>query len=406
MNFLTSYINYGGRVTDDKDLRTIDVILKDYFCPAVMEPGYKFTPSGTYYSFTADPTKPHEDYMNYISSLPLNADPEVFGMHSNANISCDQNETLTMFDTILSLQPRASAGAGKSRETVIGELAKAIEDQLPQPFDVEAISMNYPVKYEESMNTVLVQECIRYNRLLTVMFSTLSDLQKALLGLVVMSSALEGMGTALFNQKIPAMWEARAYPSLKPLGAWTEELIARLKFIQDWVSNGIPASFWISGFYFPQAFLTGTLQNYARRHHLPIDTLYFDFNIMDTTAEAITTGPTDGCYIYGLFLEGARFDNHQGTLTDSRPKQLYTTLPPMHLVPIPNRVVPTSGIYRCPVYKILSRAGVLSTTGHSTNFVMWIEIPSGGDTYINNINFADCDKWVKAGVAAFCSLRY
>ncbi len=28
LNFLTSYINYGGRVTDDKDLRTIDVILK------------------------------------------------------------------------------------------------------------------------------------------------------------------------------------------------------------------------------------------------------------------------------------------------------------------------------------------------------------------------------------------
>lgn len=36
LNILTSYINYGGRVTDDKDLRTIDVILKDYFTEEIM----------------------------------------------------------------------------------------------------------------------------------------------------------------------------------------------------------------------------------------------------------------------------------------------------------------------------------------------------------------------------------
>ena len=50
LNFLTSYINYGGRVTDDKDLRTIDVILKDYFCPSIMVDGYKFSASGLYHT--------------------------------------------------------------------------------------------------------------------------------------------------------------------------------------------------------------------------------------------------------------------------------------------------------------------------------------------------------------------
>lgn len=48
----------------------------------------------------------------------------------------------------------------------------------------------------------------------------------------------------------------------------------------------------------------------------------------------------------------------------------------MQLVPIADRVAPTEGIYNCPLYKVESRRGTLSTTGHSTNFVMYIELPS------------------------------
>ena len=38
----------------------------------------------------------------------------------------------------------------------------------------------------------------------------------------------------------------------------------------------------------------------------------------------------------------------------------------------------------------------MSTTGHSTNFVMMIELPSKEDE----------DIWVRAGVATFLALRY
>ncbi|CAM9585121.1 unnamed protein product, partial [Hapterophycus canaliculatus] len=77
-----------------------------------------------------------------------------------------------------------------------------------------------------------------------------------------------------------------------------------------------------------------------------------------------------------------------------------------HLDPEQHRKNPDRGVYRCPVYKVLSRRGTLSTTGHSTNFVMWIDLPSNRADFINNAGSSDQETWVKAGVAAFTSLKY
>jgi len=256
------------------------------------------------------------------------------------------------------------------------------------------------------MNTVLIQECIRYNKLIEAMEDSLPLLLKALKGLVVMSNELEAIANAIAINQVPKMWSSVAYPSMKPCAAWVTDLMDRLQFVQDWIDNGVPSVFWISGFYFPQAFLTGSLQNFARKYQLPIDTVYFNFNFIGKDWTELTEKPADGVYIRGLFLEGARWDPAEQSINDSLPKQLYTEVPVIHLLPEQNRQEPTSGIYRCPVYKILSRRGTLSTTGHSTNFIMWIEIPSNRADFVNNEGKSDQEEWIRAGVAAFSSLMY
>jgi dynein heavy chain len=409
LNFLTSYINYGGRVTDYIDLRTIDVIMKSFYNPQLLEGTYKFDRDGTFYSIDPDESDPHASYLAYIDTLPMVASPGVFGMHDNAKIASANNETFSMFEICLSMQADGSGGGGaSSRDRIIEAAAKDIFSQVSKAgqFDVEAIGMQYPVVYEESMNTVLLQECIRYNKLIEALELSLPDLLKALKGLVVMSAELEAIANAIALNQVPKMWASVAYPSMKPCSAWTADLMDRLAFIQNWIDNGVPAVFWISGFYFPQAFLTGSLQNFARKYTYPIDTVAFNFILLKTDFKDIKAKPEDGVYIRGLFLEGARWDAEVESINDSLPKQLYTELPVIHLVPARDRKDPTTGIYRCPVYKILSRRGTLSTTGHSTNFIMWIEVPSNRTNILNNEGRADQEEWIRAGVAAFSSLQF
>jgi len=147
---------------------------------------------------------------------------------------------------------------------------------------------------------------------------------------------------------------------------------------------------------------------------------------MTASASEVTEKPNAGCYIHGLFLEGARWDRQAAQLTESRPKELHTDMSVIWLMPEPNRTPPTSGVYICPIYKTLARAGeythaprntlwrdvrkkcrtnglprvlcagTLSTTGHSTNYVMAVELPTRRSQ----------KHWIKRGVALICALDY
>merc|ERR1712048_1484638 len=116
-------------------------------------------------------------------------------------------------------------------------------------FDITQIASSFPTTYVESMNTVLKQECIKYNRLLAEMETSLADFRKALKGLIVMTADLERLGKSLMVNEVPELWSSKAPLSLKPLASWVPDIIARCQFLKSWVDLGKnPACFWLSGF--------------------------------------------------------------------------------------------------------------------------------------------------------------
>ncbi len=392
--YLAGECNYGGRVTDDKDRRCLNTIIKDIYTPEILRDQYRFTASGKYHAPAAGKVA---DYLEYIRGLPLNDYPEVFELHDNANITSAVTETMALLTTTLSLQPRAAAGEGMSWDETVNALCDSILGRLPEVYDVEKVLIDYPIVYSESMNTVLSQELGRYNALLAVLLSSLKEMQRSIRGEVVMSAKLLALGTSMVNGAVPALWHKAAYPSLKPLGAWVTDLLARFEMFDRWIAEGSPAVYWVSGFYFTQAFLTGTRQNFARKYTIPIDMVKFDYIVLSRAAgAAIDAKASDGAYISGLFMVGAGWDDSDQTVRESNPKELDIVMPVIHIVPLHSNDFKTRHSYHCPTYKTSLRQGLLSTTGHSTNFV--------------TMCILDCkktdnpDHWIKRGTAMLTQL--
>ncbi|KAJ4461062.1 putative Dynein heavy chain 6; axonemal [Paratrimastix pyriformis] len=370
--YIVGITSYGGRVTDPWDMRCLSSVLRRFFSPEFLQLDHLITPDGVYAPPPGDADL--DEVRTLIHALPSNEPPAVFGLHNNANITFQQAEARALIGTIVNIQPRISGSvAGRTPDQVVLDMCADLAGRIPRKLDP---SKAHPAVFAKgpdgvtvnSLGTVLSQECVRFNKLLRVIHKSLDDMQDAVKGLVVMSAALEAMHGAFLLGKVPLMWADAAYPSLKPLTSWVSDLIDRVADLRRWIEQGPPNCFWISGFFFPQGFLTGVLQLHARKTHLPIDMLRFDTRVADDQPwDRIRQPPPTGVYIRGLFVEGARWDMARHTLGESNPVPQAAGAAIEEPGSTPR--------YVCPVYKTGQRAGTLSTTGHSTNFILPLDVP-------------------------------
>lgn len=389
LKYLIALVNYGGHVTDERDMRLLQTYVSGLFKDEALQPFFKLSVLPTYY-IPKDGSL--QSYKDFINMLPNVDHPEAFGVHPNGDIASQIKETRTLVDTLLSLQPQVtSSKSKKTTEEEVMELSTKVLETLPEKVDYEGTKKIF-AEDSSPLKIVLLQEIERYNILLDDIKQSLIALQKGIQGLVVMSSDLEEIYKCIYEARVPPSWQ-KMYPSMKPLAAWTRDLVQRVDQLSKWSETAHPPTiFWVSGFTFPTGFLTAVLQTSARQYNISVDSLSWEFTVMTIEDQHITQSPKDGVYVKGLFLEASGWDKKNACLIEAEPMQLVCSMPTIHFKPIENKKKSTKGLYVCPCYYFPNRSGI-----GRPSFIVNVDLKCGA---------MPADHYVKRGTALLMSLDY
>lgn len=391
LKYLIGDAMYGGRVSDGMDRRILVTYLEEYMGDFLFDDCQRFTFSQVGFDYVLPEWGGIENYAGMVETLPMTNSPAVFGLHPNAEIGYYTNAVKEMWMDLISLQPRRSgSGEGMSREDYIASTAKDVNAKIPlASMDVGSYDLLQTRVLLEGRNesgvitpcqVVLLQELERWNNLVKKMALSLLDLKRALVGEIGMSDELDALGDSLYNGFLPAMWRRLAPDTQKPLGSWMGHYTKRYKQYDLWIKEGEPAVVWLSGLHIPESYLTALVQTTCRLRGWPLDksTLY---TVVTKHLDSTGLEPLEsGCYVQGLYLEGAAWDVENMELRVQDPKVLVVNLPIMQVIPIEASKLKLHHTFRTPVYVTQARRNAmgvglvfeadLATSEHQSHWVL------------------------------------
>ena len=108
---------------------------------------------------------------------------------------------------------------------------------------------------------------------------------------------------------------------------------------------------WLSGLHIPESFLTALVQETCRKKNWALDksTLFTTVTNMRSKDE-VKRIPEFGCYISGLYLEGASWDIERNCIVRQKPKELITELPLIMINPVEVNKLKLKDTIKVPVY--------------------------------------------------------
>ncbi|XP_072658407.1 dynein axonemal heavy chain 10 isoform X2 [Canis lupus baileyi] len=382
LKYLIGEVMYGGRAIDSFDRRILTIYMDEYlgdFIFDTFQPFHFFQNKEVDYKIPTGDVK--EKFVEAIEALPLANTPEVFGLHSNAEIGYYTQAARDMWAHLLELQPQTGeSSSGISRDDYIGHVAKDIENKMPKVFDLDQVRKHLGVEISPT-SVVLLQELERFNKLVVRMSKSLAELQRALAGEVGMSNELDDVARSLFLGQIPSIWRKLAPDTLKSLGNWMPYFLRRFSQYTLWVTESEPSVMWLSGLHIPESYLTALVQATCRRNNWPLDrsTLFTQVTKFQD-ADEVNERAGQGCFVSGLYLEGADWDVEKGCLIKSKPKVLVVDLPILKIIPIEAHRLKLRNTFRTPVYTTSMRRNAMGvglvfeadlfTTKHISHWVL------------------------------------
>ena len=396
LKYIFGAIMYGGHIVDDWDRILCAAYLDNLMNDGLLEDDeaelFPFV-EGKGVSFKCPAPLTHEKYLEHIETECPPETPLAFGMDPNAEIDFRTQQCLELFRVLQEVQPRgagAGAGAGGGLQERIQAFMARVADEAQldsNKLNIDDISSKLGDDARTPYQSAFLQECEYMNALIRAIVASLAEIELAFKGELTMTDRMETLMAAIFVNQVPAPWAKLGFPSTRGLASWLDNLRQRLDQLNAWKDDPQrkPAVTFLNRLFNPQSFLTAIKQVHARESGLELNVLTINTEVLKKLYWEADLPPSkegQGAYVFGLQVDGARWDAAAGQLEESRPKKPFSVMP---VVNCRAALLPAEGkedkaLYQCPVYKTEAR----------------------GATYVFTAQLktkAPPQRWVLAGVA-------
>ena len=333
MQYMTCDVQYGGKITDDLDREMFQAYGNLWLTDAVFTPNYCFNNLVSDFNYQIPDFNEHTRFVEYINTMPEKDHPLIFGLNSNADLTYRLKESSEMIVILVETMPKEASGSGgKSREE---EVKEKLETELIKllPPDFNEIEIEERLKALKGpkgitdvgkgipLNVFLFQELQRFQMVLTIVRRTMSDMVLAIDGQIIMTPQIVDSINAVSDFRVPNGWQfdptGVEISWMTPgMALWLKGLIDRHHQLYNWLFKERPVSFWLTGFFNPQGFLTAMKQEVTRQKKSEgwsLDEVDYKSEVQkeiiggdDGRIEGKNLNPpSDGVFIHGLFLEGS-----------------------------------------------------------------------------------------------------
>jgi dynein heavy chain len=389
VTYMISSIQYGGRITDPFDELLMDTYAAKYFNESALAKGLALYPG-----YVVPDTTEIAEFRGAIEKLPAQESPEIFGLHSNADLTFRTLAVADLVEVVISTMPKSGGGgSGLTPEETVDKICEDLLSKVPLAFVNEItkeLLKKLPGGSSQPLTVHLRQEIDRLNIIINLTTETLRNLRLAIAGTIALAGDLVEALNKLFNANIPSTWLKFSWDSAT-IGSWFQGLLHRFDQLHKWLNTGRPKGYWLTGFFNPQGFLTAMKQEVNRKHSS--DKWALDDVVMTSEVthppkefEQLREAPSEGVYVYGLYLEGCTWSGKENKLVDSEPKKLFTPLPVLYVTGVQQKDRKSQNTFETPTYRVKSRTG----QHFITTFPLRTEDPAS--------------KWIMRGVALLCSV--
>lgn len=409
LRYIVGEIMYGGHIVDDWDRILNNAYLEFLLVDKINEDldliPYQ-SPNSTLKLSLKTPANnasfPFERWAEYIDITVNTESPALFGLHPNAELDFRVRETETLFQNLIDLEPKdTSGGAGEETEGNKYDKIKSKCDDITaksgdgSSFNIAGL-LNASGEERTPSQNVFIQECEQMKNLCDLIKRNTNDIKDAIDGKLTMNEVIEALIDNLNAERVPAKWVDEGFATNRKLADWIISLELRINQYKIFESEQIiPKIVFINRLFNPLSYLTAIRQSAARTGDSELDKLDI---LTEPTAidlrngvENLTNLPKEGSGIvpiYGFHLQGARWDDENRNIEESRPREDYCIMPVINcrVVDISQLKLTEKGFYICPVYKTTNRQ----------------------NTYVTKAQFKTKQnpaKWIIAGVASILDVE-